>query len=87
MYGAGVPGWIVALALAFAFCAAALVVAIATGLFFLLVPALAVVALGYGLYLLIAASRRRGRFAFDWQRIGVIEDGRAMRRRSRLRRR
>ncbi len=87
MYGAGFPGWIVALALALVFCAAALIVALATGFFLMLVPAIAVIALGYGLYLLIAAARRRGRYAIDWERIGVIEDGRAMRRRSRLRRR
>lgn len=87
MYGAGTPGWLVALALALAFCAAAFVVALFTGLFVMLVPALGVIALGYGIYLLVAASRRRARFAVDWERIGAVENGRPMRRRWRLRRR
>ena len=87
MYGAGMPGWLLALALALAFCAAAFVVAIATGLFVMLVPALGVIALGYGIYLLVAASRHRARFAVDWERIGAGENERAMSRRRWLRRR
>ncbi len=62
MYGAGTPGWIVALAVAIAFSLAALVVAAATGFFVILVPALVVVGVGYGLYAFIAASRRRSRY-------------------------
>lgn len=84
MYGSGFPGWLVALALALVFSAAAAIVAIATGLFFILLPALAVVALGYGLYAAVASSRRR-RYARDWERGGVVQDARARRRR-RLRR-
>lgn len=84
MYGPGLPGWVVALALAIAFSAAVAVVAVTTGLFVILLPALAVVALGYGLYAAIAASRRRARFDFGAGRIGVIQDGRWLRRRSRL---
>jgi hypothetical protein len=84
MYQSGVPGWIVALALALAFSAAVAVVAVATGFFVILVPALAVVALGYGLYVAVVARRRR---AGVWRHLGVIEDGRALRRRSRLARR
>ena len=83
MYGSGVPGWLMALALAFALSACVVVVAVATGLFVILLPALAVVALGYGLYAAIAISRRR-RFGGDWDRMGVVQDGRALRRRWRL---
>src|SRR5690242_8416165 len=61
MYGAGAPGWIVALALALAFSIATLAIATATGFFGILVPALVVVVVGYGLYALVAASRRRSR--------------------------
>lgn len=86
-YYAGLPGRNPALALALALGAAALAVAAVTGLFTILLPALAVVAAGYALYLLIAASRRRARLGVDWERLGVIHDGRAPRRRSRLRRR
>ena len=51
-------------------------------LFVILAPALAVVAIGYGLYAAIAAARRR---RFDpLRRFGVIQDGRTLRRRSRL---
>ncbi|MFO0989618.1 MAG: hypothetical protein U1F37_20060 [Alphaproteobacteria bacterium] len=84
MYSAGFPGWVAALALALVFCTAAVAAAFATGFFLLLVPALAIVALGYGLYL--AASRRRARLV-DRRRLGAIEDERAIRLRSRLRRR
>ncbi len=80
MYGSGFPGWLVALALALAFSAVAAIVAIATGLFFILLPALAVAAVGYGLYAAIASSRRR-RFVRDWERSGVVQDARARRRR------
>ena len=83
IYGSGVPGWLVALALAVAFSAAVAVVAVATGLFVILLPALAIVALGYGLYAAIAAARRR-RSGVGWDRIGVVRDGRALRRRWRL---
>jgi len=84
MYESGVPGWVVALALAIAFSAAVAVVAVATGLFIILLPALAVVALGCGLYLVIAASRRRARLYWRVDRASVIDDGRWFRRRSRL---
>lgn len=83
-YGPGPPGWVVALALAIAFSAAVAVVAVTTGLFIILLPALAVVALGYGLYVAMAARRRHARFDFRVDRIGVIQDGRWLRRRSRL---
>jgi len=83
MHEFGVPGWIVALALAIAFSAAVAVVAVATGLFVILLPALAIVALGYGVYAAVA-SRRRTRFDFRLDRLGVIQDRRLLRRRSRL---
>lgn len=84
MHEFGLPGWIVVLALAIALSAAAAVVAIATGLFVILLPALAVVALGYGVYAAVAASRRRARFDFRLDRPGVIQDRRMLRRRWRL---
>lgn len=80
----GVPGWMVALALALAFSVAVAVLAVATGAFLILLPAFAIVALGYGIYAVIAA-RRRSRYVYGLPRsLGVIRDGRALRRRSRL---
>jgi hypothetical protein len=80
MYESGVPGWMVALALAIVFSTAVAVVAITTGLVAALLPALAIVAAGYGLYLVIAARRRRGRFniAEPWR--SMIDDRAARRR-------
>ncbi len=84
MHEFGVPGWVVALALAIAFSAAAAALAVATGAFLILVPALAIAALGYGIYAAVAASRR-ARYVFGIpRRLGVIQDGRAVRRRWRL---
>jgi hypothetical protein len=86
MHGSGVPGWVVALALAIAFSAAAAVLAVATGAFLILLPALAIVAIGYGIYAAVTA-RRRTRYVFGLpHRLGVIQDGRVFRRRSRLNR-
>jgi hypothetical protein len=82
MHEFGFPGWIVALALAIAFSAAAVIVAVATGLFVILLPALAVVASGYGVYAAVA-SRRQARFDFRLDRFGVIQHRRTPRRRSR----
>ena len=86
MHQFGVPGWVVALALAIAFSAAAAVLAVATGAFLILLPALAIVAIGCGIYAAITA-RRRARYAFGLpHRLGVIQDGRLFRRRSRFNR-
>ena len=41
-------------------------------------------ALGYGIYAAIAASRRRARFDFRLDRLGVIRDRRMLRRGSRF---
>ena len=83
MYQSGVPGWMVALALALVFSTAVAVVALATGLFIVLLPGFAIVALGYALYLVIAARRRRERVRIlePWR--SVIEEGRGLRRRVR----
>lgn len=84
MHKFGLPGWMVALAVAIAFSAAAAVVAVTTGAFLILLPALGIVAIGYGIYAALAA-RRRARYVFGLpRRLGVIQDGRALRRRSRL---
>jgi hypothetical protein len=84
MHEFGVPGWVVALAVALAFSAAAAVVAVVTGAFIILVPTLAIAALGFGIYAAIAARRRARYFYGIPHRLGVIQDGRAFRRRLRL---
>jgi hypothetical protein len=85
-YESGVPGWVLALAIAVFFSFAATVLAAATGAFLILLPALGLVALGCGLYALIAARRHRRRFGFGMppQRWHVIRDARPVRRHSRL---
>lgn len=81
------PAWLLAAALAIVFAAAVAALAVATGLFIIVLPALAIVAAAYGLYHLVAARRRlshRARFQARPPRAGVIDDGRALRRRSRM---
>ena len=86
IYESGVPGWVLALAIALFFSVAATVLAAMTGAFLILLPALGLVALGCGLYSLIAARRQRRRFGFGMppQRWHVIRDARPVRRHSRL---
>jgi hypothetical protein len=85
-YESGVPGWVLALAIAVFFSFAATVLAAATGAFLILLAALGLVGLGCGLYALVAARRRRRRFGFGMppQRWHMIRDARPVRRHSRL---
>jgi hypothetical protein len=84
MHEFGVPGWVIALALALAFSAAIAVLVATTGAFVILLPALAVVALGYGLYHAITARRRARSYGGLPRGLSVIQDGRGLRRRWRL---